>query len=481
MLREETETCPHCMSDNTILHDVEQDGYQVICQHCGKPIMLCDACMHSDDNPGRKCDWTEETNCFRKPYRKTDTNDQIPTSMCPDILRHAIDIYGKELETDRAIEEMSELTKALLKYRKCVQPDTKCAAQANIYEEMADVIITLHTLLMIHNGKDTIQKIINTKMSQLAKRLYQDTFGFQFAFESAAYGKKSHKQQKKHLTPMERQIAYNMGFHAFQELAKALQISNQDLSLEGALKLTLNISEDENPTAQYKPRTRVINLTQSQDVESLAYAWWQAFDHYLGTKFKLNTPLSEYAHRYPKMAKMAILVHTIKYEKESQQQADVRSEKEYKLLQELAEKQLKHTVLEPLTETGNNVALDQYQELKNQFLSGEADTVNQLNTLKKGATGHVIPKRERNKLEQYERIFRERHSTPLLINTQFHRNAIQQGEYRNRELTAKAFVGYIKNRMGHGDNTDKTQEAINKAFDALFTDLEKRKLITPNY
>lgn len=68
MLREEVEVCPHCMGENILQHDVERNGYQVTCQHCGKKIMLCDACMHANDNPNRVCDWTESANCFRKPY-----------------------------------------------------------------------------------------------------------------------------------------------------------------------------------------------------------------------------------------------------------------------------------------------------------------------------------------------------------------------------------------------------------------------------
>lgn len=66
MIREEVEVCPHCMGENILQHDVEKDGYEVICSHCGEKIMLCDACMHSDDNENRYCDWNEETGCFRK-------------------------------------------------------------------------------------------------------------------------------------------------------------------------------------------------------------------------------------------------------------------------------------------------------------------------------------------------------------------------------------------------------------------------------
>jgi hypothetical protein len=66
MMREEVEMCPHCMSENIIQWDVEKDGYEVKCQHCGEKIMLCDACYHSDDNHMMKCDWCEGIGCRRK-------------------------------------------------------------------------------------------------------------------------------------------------------------------------------------------------------------------------------------------------------------------------------------------------------------------------------------------------------------------------------------------------------------------------------
>jgi transcription elongation factor Elf1 len=39
MIREEVEWCPHCESENIIQWDVEKNGYEIICQHCGEKIM----------------------------------------------------------------------------------------------------------------------------------------------------------------------------------------------------------------------------------------------------------------------------------------------------------------------------------------------------------------------------------------------------------------------------------------------------------
>lgn len=66
MMREEVEICPDCGGENIKQWDVEKDGYEITCQHCGKPMMLCDACYHSDDNEYHRCDWSKEYGCFRK-------------------------------------------------------------------------------------------------------------------------------------------------------------------------------------------------------------------------------------------------------------------------------------------------------------------------------------------------------------------------------------------------------------------------------
>ena len=70
MVREEVEICPECEAEVTINWDVEKDGYKVPCPECGTEMMLCDACTHSEDNPGAKCDWSKKDGCFRMHQRE---------------------------------------------------------------------------------------------------------------------------------------------------------------------------------------------------------------------------------------------------------------------------------------------------------------------------------------------------------------------------------------------------------------------------
>lgn len=66
---EAVEVCPHCETENIFANwNTETNGYVAICSDCGKEMMLCDLCLHADDNPDHKCDWREENDmsvCFR--------------------------------------------------------------------------------------------------------------------------------------------------------------------------------------------------------------------------------------------------------------------------------------------------------------------------------------------------------------------------------------------------------------------------------
>ena len=58
MITEVVEVCPHCECENIFRNwDVKKHGYEATCWNCAHKIMLCDECMHADDNPGRRCDW----------------------------------------------------------------------------------------------------------------------------------------------------------------------------------------------------------------------------------------------------------------------------------------------------------------------------------------------------------------------------------------------------------------------------------------
>lgn len=68
---EAVEYCPYCESENTYpMWDVDVKGFVAICNYCGKEILLCDECRHSEDNEGMNCNWCE-TECGGKCFRGT--------------------------------------------------------------------------------------------------------------------------------------------------------------------------------------------------------------------------------------------------------------------------------------------------------------------------------------------------------------------------------------------------------------------------
>lgn len=93
-------------------------------------------------------------------------NDREKTILCTALVK-----YGINRQTDMMIEEMSELTKALLKLRR-YGGDEKLepALVANIIEEIADVGIVLEQL-RIYYGPAIIGDVKESKLERLAKLL----------------------------------------------------------------------------------------------------------------------------------------------------------------------------------------------------------------------------------------------------------------------------------------------------------------------
>ena len=82
------------------------------------------------------------------------------------IMQNAVRKYGVDAQDDIAIEEMSELTKAIIKNRRY----KTFATLESIYEELADVYIMLEQIMMSLD-KDRVQNYINSKLKRLNERL----------------------------------------------------------------------------------------------------------------------------------------------------------------------------------------------------------------------------------------------------------------------------------------------------------------------
>lgn len=80
-----------------------------------------------------------------------------------------------------AIEEMSELTKAILKTRRAAKSMTfekYKESTDNVKEEIADVLIMLAQLMIIYGCHYSVQKQIDLKVERLAKTIEFMNSGF---------------------------------------------------------------------------------------------------------------------------------------------------------------------------------------------------------------------------------------------------------------------------------------------------------------
>ena len=84
------------------------------------------------------------------------------------ILRKAIEHYGKGIQWAKAIEELSELIRAL----------ARCDDVENVAEEMADVRIMLDQLEIMFGNREDVRRIELEKLDRLNRRLHAaDTVG----------------------------------------------------------------------------------------------------------------------------------------------------------------------------------------------------------------------------------------------------------------------------------------------------------------
>lgn len=88
-----------------------------------------------------------------------------------EILRKAINVYGADCQIDKAIEEMSELTKALLKFRYIEKDYEEQIVGDAVAEEMADVEIMVEQLRMIFRNNAKVQHYRKEKLERLERRL----------------------------------------------------------------------------------------------------------------------------------------------------------------------------------------------------------------------------------------------------------------------------------------------------------------------
>ena len=78
----------------------------------------------------------------------------------------------------------------------------------------------------------------------------------------------------------ERQVFVNNTYDSLMDLAQMLNISPKAISLSGNLGITFGSRGSGKAAAHYEPGRKIINLTKTQGLGSLAHEWWHAIDNY---------------------------------------------------------------------------------------------------------------------------------------------------------------------------------------------------------
>ena len=240
-------------------------------------------------------------------------------------------------------------------------------------------------------------------------------------------------------------------------------------------------------------------------------------DDYLGVKMGAKGFLSEQSRLYEPFKK---LIETMKYKPETPEQAAARTEAQAERIRKNAASWLDSAVLAPLKRAANDeMHMETYAVLREEFLSGVPGSVEQLSAFKKSVTGRVIPKSERDRLEIFERMLSgmQDQEPPQIgrVETDFYKNSVRMGKEcekdggyweSNTEMTARAFACYIKDKLspeisdylaGHADSAaafvtgkdgkieilkafpeGEERKAINAVFDEVFADLKRQHFLT---
>ena len=88
------------------------------------------------------------------------------------------DYFGEAVQMQQLVEEMSELTKAICKYARVngigqpvADSVTEETVEANLVEELADVLLVLEQVIYLHGCKDEVEKVMTEKIEKVNERI----------------------------------------------------------------------------------------------------------------------------------------------------------------------------------------------------------------------------------------------------------------------------------------------------------------------
>lgn len=317
----------------------------------------------------------------------------------------------------------------------------------------------------------------------------------------------------------ERQTSLNYGYDALRDLARALGIKPESVSLGGQLAIAFGARGSGLAAAHYENLRKVINLTKMNGAGSLSHEWFHALDDYMAAKLGKNSGLlSAVSPRlYTPLAKV---IDTMKWKEVQTERNEEAERKEAEKNEKRFRDAIESRLLTSQKPYAGEIADKMVQYVKDkgstdEFWAGSRKLVESISDELKQKTGRVLAKETRDtfagNMSWLERALRKKPET-VKAKTDFYKNsekfndifkgmeAREKGNYWacDEEMLARAFAVYCLDKLkgrndylnGHAESNvyidlenqgvlraypvGEERTAINAAFDELFEDIRKK-------
>ncbi|MGN0141478.1 MAG: LPD1 domain-containing protein, partial [Roseburia sp.] len=330
------------------------------------------------------------------------------------------------------------------------------------------------------------------------------------------------------MSEADRQASLNMGYDAFCDLAYALGIDREEISLNNQLSIAFGARGSGTAMAHYEPDRQVINLTKMKGAGSLAHEWGHAFDDFVGRHLGLNGFMSAniYSDAVPQSMRDLVMAMKWKPATDSEKNESVlkRQKRADYLLGQIFQgvgvesklnesqmvewKQLKENIIKTVKEhSADDCEIKWVGEL-----------VEELSAFKSKITGHIISKSNRDQMIFMIRSAKAAYEfkpDKLCVETDFYKNSVKADAayskeskgywHSEEEMFARAFACYVHDRLpwrsdylcGHSESAGfyeyvneervwikaipqgEERENLNRCFDRVIEECKQLEIFKP--
>lgn len=321
------------------------------------------------------------------------------------------------------------------------------------------------------------------------------------------------------LNDNDRQYSLDYGYDAFYDLALALDIPSEAISMGGELSIAFGARGSGNAMAHYEPLRQVINLTKTKGAGSLAHEYGHAIDYIIGSKVNKNSKSLLQTYMFGSIPEVKKLVDTMLYSEVNGDERKKHFEKEFQKYKEICFKwitsELSDDVSQEIKDEAKSIADDMCREKGMSFDMVDGFTYPVLLDFLKSNSGTSKHKKtviEACKAASYaaSRMKCLENNTSFKKNTRYYENSKKFANIYSKdshgywdskeEMFARAFACYVEDKLAALDITDdylcghadtcvaydddmniipaypqgEERKRINKAFDELITALKEK-------